>query len=114
MKYSGIEYAAERACNLSRELMLREENEIDKSDVELCADGLAGYGTALCEKKAGKGLGDMERSIIVGYVREMAYNMRGRDVLGLGPTDSEVCSRALKFYSRELRIRLRPALAEAA
>lgn len=108
-----IEYAAERARNLSRELMLREENEIANSDIELCATALVSYETALCEKKAGKELGDMERVIVAGHAGEMAHYMRGREILVLGPTDSELCSRALKFHSRELMAKRRTALAAA-
>lgn len=108
------EYAALRARNLSQELMLREENGIAKGDIALCASALERYENALSEKRTGKELGDMERSIIGGYAQEMARNMREHNDYHLGPTDSELCSRALKLYSRELAASLRASLAEAA
>lgn len=109
-----IEYAALRARNLSQELMLREENEIAKGDITLCASALERYETALSEKRVAKELGDMERSIIGRAAQEIAHNMRECNEYLLGPTDSELCSRALKSYGRELAASVRASLAEAA
>ena len=114
MNETNTNYTIERARNLSRELMLRDHNVLTTGDVKLCASALASYKTAFFDRKAGKELGDMERMIIAGYAEEMAHNMRGCAELALGPTDSELCSRALKLHSRELVAKLRTETAKAA
>lgn len=108
-----IRYAIERARNLSRELMLRDENAISPKDAGLIADALASYAQAGFDRRAGRELGDMERMIIAGRADELAHVMRDR-VAVVGPTDGELCSRALIFYGRHLAASFKTALAEAA
>lgn len=98
---------AKFALALAQQLAANEENEITTPDAGLIADALTTYARAFYDRRAGNELGDMERMIVAGHADEMAHIMRDR-VSAVGPTDSELCSRALKFYSGEL------TLAEAA
>lgn len=117
MNDNEARYAAVRARNLAHELMMREETGLSESDIALLADALVSYGEALFSKRTGKDLGDMERTIIGRYAGEFAGDIRGAERCILGPpdnADSELFSRALKFYSRELMASLRTFTAIAA
>lgn len=114
MKDYEIKYIIERANDLSREMMLREENRpLSKSDMELCADAHASYGAAILAGDAAQDLDDLTRRIVGNHANETAHDFRTREIVGFGPTDSEFCARALKHYGRELAANLETALAEA-
>lgn len=114
MNETEIDYTIERAHNLSREMMLREENgALSKSDMELCADAHASYGTAILAGDAAQDLDDLTRRIVGNHANETACDFRTREIVGFGPTDSEFCARALEHYGRELAADLETALAEA-
>lgn len=105
MTENEAEYAILRARHLSQELMLREENEIAYPDQELIAEALKGYGSALYFKVVCEHLDDMERTIIAGYVGDLAQAMRN-GVAIMGPTDSELCARVLRFHIFGLEVAL--------
>lgn len=85
-----IKYAAQRARNLSRELVVREwHGALTKSDSELCADALAGFGDAIREGKAFTDLDDLTRRIIGSHADDQAHDFRSREIHGIGPTDAE-------------------------
>lgn len=109
-----IEYAIERARNLSRELMLRETNgALSKSDMELCADAHASYGTAILAGEAAQDLDNLTRRIVGYHANDTADDFRTREILGIGPTDSEFCARALDHYSQKMTASRRTVFAEA-
>lgn len=87
-----------RAKELSRELMLNDENELKKDDVGLFAEALVGYRDAINEGRALTELGEMARAIIATYAGEMADDFRTHEIRLVGPTDSELMARALTFY----------------
>lgn len=113
MTENEAEHTILRARNLSQELMLREENEIAYPDRELIAEALNHYAKALYFKVVSEHLDDMERTIVAGYVGDLAQAMRN-GVAIMGPTDSELCARVLRFYISGLEFALDPADAEAA
>jgi hypothetical protein len=98
-----IKYKAERARKLSRELMARDEHGLlSNSDAQLCADALANYSAAILAGKASQDLDDLNRRIVGYHADDQAHDFRTREIHGIGPTDSEFCSRALAFYASEL------------
>lgn len=87
-----------RAKELSRELMLNDENELKTDDAGLFADALVSYRDAINQGKALTELGEMARAIIATYAGEMADDFRTHKIRLVGPTDSELMARALTFY----------------
>jgi hypothetical protein len=109
-----IKYKAERARNLSRELMAREEHGLlSKSDAQLCADALASYSSAILAGKAAQDLDDLMRRIVGYHADDQAHDFRTRKIHGIGPTDCEFLARALTHYSGELTAKLEAALVDA-
>lgn len=91
---------AKSALALAESFEENEENEITRPNAGLIADALTIYAKAYYDLQVGRELGEMERSIIAGYADEIAHDIR-EGVSVAGPTDSELCIRALKFYGGE-------------
>jgi hypothetical protein len=112
MDETEIEYTIERARNLSRELMLRDDNTPVEEDAELCAAALFKYKSAILDGRVAADLGDMERVIIATYTEDLACLLRKHGGFHCGRSSSELCSRALTLYANDLAEP--PALAKAA
>lgn len=108
-----IKYKVERARNLSRELVVREwHDSLSKSDSELCADALAGFGDAIRQGKAFTDLDDVARGIVASHADEQAHDFRTR-TFDIGPFDCEFTAKALEWQARELAAKLEAALVDA-
>jgi hypothetical protein len=107
-------FKTERARNLSRELMVRDEHGLlSKSDAQLCGDALATYSSAILAGEAAQDLDDLTRRIIGYHANDQAHHFRTREIHAIGPTDCEFLARALTHYSRKLAAKLEAALVDA-
>lgn len=95
-----INYNIERARNLARELLLRDDSRVAADDTPLMADALSGYAEALNKKTAGREYDDLARAAVADLAVELSRLLAEGGVSVLGPTDSELASRALAFYCR--------------
>jgi len=75
-------------------------NSLSKSDSELCADALAGFGDAIREGNAFTDLDDGARGIVASHADERALDFRTR-TFDIGPSDCEFTAKALEWYARE-------------
>lgn len=103
MKYDDNELNRAKsafAFALAESFEENEQNEITRPIAGLIADALASYSAAILACRAKAGRDDMESVIIGGYADDLAHQVLAGCVR-MGPTDSELASRALKFYGGE-------------